>query len=264
MLVGMHPLPSRYMTSKLRPGRSWNAAAISSPDDASKAQEPPTKLSDRVYGDIVERILQGEYGEGDRLPSEAKLAEMNRVSRPIVREALSRLREDGLVRSQRGAGSYVECRPDRAMLDFAPLESLADMQRCFEFRAALEGESARLAAQHASPASLKEIERALQRLEECIQVGELGVDADFGFHLAIAKATNNRFFTDTLLSLKPQINFGQNLARNLGLRRPGQHLPEVQQEHVQILQAIREGDAERACQRMRQHIGNSRRRVFEG
>ncbi|MCP1365783.1 FCD domain-containing protein [Halomonas sp. BBD48] len=48
------------------------------------------------------------------------------------------------------------------------------------------------------------------------------------------------------------------------MRRPGQHLPEVQQEHVQILQAIREGDAERACQRMRQHIGNSRRRVFEG
>lgn len=226
--------------------------------------ERPAKLSDRVYGGIVERILKGEYAEGERLPSELRLAEMNGVSRPVVREALSRLREDGLVHSQRGAGSYVKRRPDRAMLDFAPLESLADMQRCFEFRAALEGESARLAAQHICPASLREIERALQRLGECIQAGELGVDADFGFHLAIARATNNRFFTDTLLSLKSQINFGQNLARNLGLRRPGQHLPEVQQEHVGVLEAIREGDPERACQQMRQHIGNSRRRVFEG
>ena len=250
------------MTSQ--PDRFWNTDTIHRLTDAWKARERPAKLSDRVYGDIVERILQGEYAEGDRLPSETKLAEMNQVSRPIVREALSRLREDGLVRSQRGAGSYVECRPDRAMLDFAPLESLADMQRCFEFRAALEGESARMAAQHISPASLKEIERALQRLEECIQAGELGVDADFGFHLAIAKATTNRFFTDTLLSLKSQITFGQNLARNLGLRRPGQHLPEVQQEHVEILHAIREGDPERACQKMRRHIGNSRRRVFEG
>ncbi|WP_280562982.1 MULTISPECIES: FadR/GntR family transcriptional regulator [unclassified Chromohalobacter] len=232
--------------------------------EVADSRARPARLSDKVYGVIVERILQGEYDEGHRLPSEAKLAEMNQVSRPIVRQALSRLREDGLVRSQRGAGSYVMRRPDRAMLDFAPLDSLADMQRCFEFRAALEGESARAATQYASTSALKEIEKALQRLEMCIQVGELGVDADFGFHLAVANATNNRFFTDTLLSLKAQINFGQNLARNLGLRRPGQHLPEVQEEHVRIFEAIRAGDAELACQRMREHIGNSRLRVFEG
>lgn len=223
-----------------------------------------SKLSDRVYADIVERILRGDYGEGQRLPSETQLAEMNRVSRPVVREALSRLRDDGVVRSQRGAGSFVKRRPDRAMLDFAPLESLADMQRCFEFRAALEGESARLAAQNATPGAVRDIERALYRLEECVQLGELGVDADFGFHLAIARATNNRFFTDTLLSLKAQINFGQNLARSLGLRRPGHHLPEVQVEHALVFEAIRDGDPDQACQRMRQHISNSRRRVFEG
>lgn len=248
------------MTSNPHTDFAQNSDGIS----PTHAQARAPKLSDRVYGDIIERILQGEYGEGDRLPSEAKLAEMNRVSRPIVREALSRLREDGLIRSQRGAGSYVECRPDRAMLDFAPLESLADMQRCFEFRASLEGESARLAAQNICSTSLREIEQALQHLEDCIQSGELGVDADFAFHLAISRATNNRFFTDTLLSLKAQINFGQNLARNLGLRRPGQHLPEVQQEHIRIFQAIRDGDPEWACQQMREHIGNSRRRVFEG
>lgn len=228
------------------------------------AAQRPAKLSDRVYADIVERILKGEYGEGDRLPSEAELAQLNQVSRPIVREALSRLRDDGLVRSHRGAGSFVQRRPDRAMLDFAPLDSLADMQRCFEFRTSLEAESARLAAQNATPTAVKEIEQALQRLEKRIHAGELGVDADFAFHLAIARATGNRFFTDTLLSLKEQINFGQNLARNLGLRRPNHHLPEVQQEHVRIFEAIRDGDPEQASQRMRQHISNSRRRVFEG
>lgn len=243
-----------------------------SPDSTPSPLSPPTladaerpaKLSDRVYGGIVERILKGEYAEGERLPSELRLAEMNGVSRPVVREALSRLREDGLVHSQRGAGSYVKRRPDRAMLDFAPLESLADMQRCFEFRAALEGESARMAAMHGSPSALKEIERALQRLEACIEARELGVEADFGFHLAIARATNNRFFSDTLMSLKAQINFGQNLARNLGLRRPDQHLPEVQQEHSRIFDAIQDRQPEQACQCMREHIGNSRRRVFEG
>lgn len=230
----------------------------------STGDERPPKLSDRVYANIVERILSGEYAEGARLPSEAELAQMNQVSRPIVREALSRLRDDGLVRSHQGAGSFVKRRPDRAMLEFAPLESLADMQRCFEFRAALEGESARLAALNADDEAIAAIERALQLLEKRIRDEELGVDADFGFHLAIARATNNRFFTDTLLSLKEQITYGQNLARNLGLRRPGHHLPEVQEEHRRIFLAIRSGDPEAARQRMRTHIGNSRRRVFEG
>lgn len=258
------------MTGKHSDSLSMAAAGVGMTDvpqaDISPVDvlERPAKLSDRVYADIVERILKGDYGEGEKLPSEAELARVNQVSRPIVREALARLRDDGLVRSHRGAGSFVKRRPDRAMLDFAPLESLADMQRCFEFRAALEGESARLAAQHAQPPAIKDIERALQRLEKSIQAGELGVDTDFGFHLAVARATNNRFFSETLLSLKAQINFGQNLARNLGLRRPGHHLPEVQEEHTRIFHAIREGDCEQASQRMRQHIGNSRRRVFEG
>lgn len=253
-------VPGRFMTYKRYPTQALSTPGISTPAEA----ERPAKLSDRVYGGIVERILKGEYAEGERLPSELQLAEMNGVSRPVVREALSRLREDGLVHSQRGAGSYVKRRPERAMLDFAPLESLADMQRCFEFRAALEGESARTAAMHGSPSALKEIERALQRLKACIEAGALGVEADFAFHLAIARATNNRFFSDTLMSLKAQINFGQNLARNLGLRRPGQHLPEVQQEHTRIFAAIHARQPEQACQCMREHIGNSRRRVFEG
>ena len=104
------------------------------------------KLSDRVYGDIVDRIIQREFGEGERLPSEEQLASYYGVSRPIVREALARLRDDELIRSQRGAGSFVQRRPERAMLEFAPLESLADIQRCFEFRIAVETEAARLAA----------------------------------------------------------------------------------------------------------------------
>lgn len=248
------------MTHKSYPDPSLSSLGL----PTFSGSERPAKLSDRVYGGIVERILNGEYAEGERLPSELRLAEMNGVSRPVVREALSRLREDGLVHSQRGAGSYVKRQPDRAMLDFAPLDSLADMQRCFEFRAALEGESARMAAMHGSTSALKEIEWALQRLEACIAAGELGVDADFGFHLAIARATNNRFFSDTLTSLKAQINFGQNLARNLGLRRPDQHLPEVQQEHARIFEAILARQPDQACQYMRDHIGNSRRRVFEG
>lgn len=59
------------------------------------------KLSDRVYGDILDRIMQREFGVSERLPSEEQLASHYGVSRPIMREALARLRDDALVRSQR-------------------------------------------------------------------------------------------------------------------------------------------------------------------
>ncbi|MDI5933699.1 FadR/GntR family transcriptional regulator [Halomonas kalidii] len=222
------------------------------------------KLSDRVYGDIVDRIIKGEYGEGQRLPSEAKFASMHGVSRPIVREALARLREDGLVRSHRGAGSFVLLRPDRAMLDFAPLESLADIQRCFEFRIAVEAESARLAALNATAEDKRAISAAFALLEQRIRENALGVDADYGFHLAIAHATHNRFFADTLVSLEAPITYGQRLARGLGQRHPGCHLPAVQEEHRDIHDSILAGDAEAASRHMRTHLSNSRRRVFEG
>ncbi|WP_111412702.1 FadR/GntR family transcriptional regulator [Billgrantia lactosivorans] len=222
------------------------------------------KLSDRVYGDIIDRIIRREFDEGERLPSEDALAKRYGVSRPIVREALAKLREDGLVRSHRGAGSFVCLRPDRAMLEFAPLETLADIQRCFEFRIAVEAESARLAAVNAGNEDRRAITAALRLLEQRIRDNALGVDADFGFHLAIAEATHNRFFSQTLLSLKEPITYGQNLARGLGLRRPAHHLPEVQEEHRRIHDSVIAGDGEAASRCMREHLGNSRRRVFEG
>lgn len=150
------------------------------------------------------------------------------------------------------------------MLRYAPLESIADIQRCFEFRIALEGEAARLAAERASSQELAAIERAVNLLKERITARELGVDADFAFHLAISKATGNNFFSDSLLSLEGQITFGQNLARNLGLKHPNTRLPEVQAEHEKIFEAIRRHEGDRAHEAMRQHISNSRRRVFEG
>ncbi|QOR38309.1 FadR family transcriptional regulator [Billgrantia diversa] len=222
------------------------------------------KLSDRVYGDIIDRIINRDYVEGERLPSEELLANRYGVSRPIVREALARLRDDGLVRSHRGSGSFVQRCPNRAMLDFAPLESLAEIQRCFEFRIAVETEAARLAATKATEDERVALTRALSLLEQRIRDNALGVDADFSFHLCVAHATHNRFFSDTLLSLQAAITYGQNLARGLGLRRPEHHLPEVQVEHRNIHDAILAGDAERAAQCMQNHLSNSRRRVFEG
>jgi DNA-binding FadR family transcriptional regulator len=222
------------------------------------------KLGDRVYGLIVERISRGDYPPQSRLPSEALLAREFRVSRPVVREALARLREDELIRSRRGSGSWVQRTPPRTVLNLAPIGSLADVQRCFEFRVSLEGEAAALAAERRNDDDLAAITAAFEQLERVIEAGELGADADYAFHRAIAKATANRYFVDVLDLLRAHIDAGMQITRTLSLQRPTARLRLVQDEHAAILAAVQKGRGRLAREAMRAHIGNARRRMFEG
>ena len=222
------------------------------------------KLSDQVYERIFGVIVSGEFPEHSKLPTELELADRFAVSRTIVREALARLKDDGLVLSRQGSGNFVTRRPDEAVLTFAPLGSIADMQRCFEFRISLESEAAYFAAQRSDEAAIGAIEHALAELDKIIETGQLGVEADFELHFAIAQAAQNRFFLSTMASLRNNICFGMNLARSLSLTRPSDRLQQVQAEHVVILDAIRDHDASRARDAMRRHLHNARTRVFEG
>ena len=150
------------------------------------------------------------------------------------------------------------------MLRFVPVASVADIQRCYEFRIALEGPAAALAAERRSDADLVELDAALGELESCIQEGRLGVEADARFHAAIAAASHNPFHRSVQRSLEPSIAVGMNLARNLSLLRPAVRLRVVQDEHVLIAEAIKAGDPAQARVAMETHIESARRRVFEG
>ena len=99
-------------------------------------------LPDQIYSDILNRILEGEYKEGERLPTEHALAERFATSRPTVREALARLRADGIITTRHGSGTTVARRPDPDVRRFAPLETLSDIRRCYEFRIVTEAGAA--------------------------------------------------------------------------------------------------------------------------
>jgi DNA-binding FadR family transcriptional regulator len=230
-------------------------------DSASNTLE--ARRSGGIYEQIFERIVSGELAVNARLPSETDLARSCGASRPVVREALARLREDGIIVSRQGSGSYVKRRPDSAILRFVPVSSIADVQRGFEFRAGLEGAAAALAAERWEEPDIAEIRRALAALDRCIANGELGVDADVHFHRAIAQATHNPYHIAVQATLQAQIAFGMNLTRNLSLR-DASRLRLVQDEHVAIVAALEARDAGSARAAMERHIENARRRMFEG
>src|SRR5207237_8613056 len=104
--------------------REWDAVA------------PAIRLGDRLSQRMVALIERGEFAEGGRLPAESELADRFGVSRPVIREALSRLRVMGMIVSRRGSGSYVQKRttqPEaKAAIGFGPVNSMAEGRNCRE------------------------------------------------------------------------------------------------------------------------------------
>src|ERR1700742_87594 len=94
--------------------------------------------SDHLYESLASLIGGDDFAEGSRLPAESELARRFDVSRPMIREALSRLRENGFIISRKGAGSFVQRRGGHAAyhggLGFAPISSLAQIRQCYDFR----------------------------------------------------------------------------------------------------------------------------------
>ena len=244
-------------TTALAGGSGWGTLTAAVP------------LGDQLSHRIATLIQRGEFADTGKLPTEATLADHFGVSRPVIREALSRLRAMGFIISRRGSGSYVRKRAlqsmqTSAMAGFGPLNSLAQVRQCFEFRVSVEGDAAYYAAQNRSPDLLSLMRDGLDRMENAITTGTVGMNADFEFHVAIARASGNNFYEAMMEALRTPIEFAINLARNLAMTRPLDHLLTVQAEHIAIFRAIEDRDREGARLAMRTHIEHACQRVFEG
>jgi DNA-binding GntR family transcriptional regulator len=86
------------------------APGYASPMAAPRRGEVP--LYQRVRGILLDRMASGQYGPGDRLPSEGVLAEDLGVHRLTVRRALDELSREGLLRARQGSGTFVSSRPE--------------------------------------------------------------------------------------------------------------------------------------------------------
>jgi GntR family transcriptional repressor for pyruvate dehydrogenase complex len=221
------------------------------------------RLADVLYGQLLMRIVNGDVAEGDRLPSEAEISKMFGASRPVVRQALMQLQVDGLVYSRKGAGTFVRMRPPARLNDFVEPADVAGYLRSFELRTAVEGEAARLAARRRTPNQLKAINEAARALEDAVTRKETGHQEDFGFHMAIAEATDNELFVRVLADLADVMR--GSMAMGLSLTRTGSDLrrSQVLREHWQIAHAITAEDADAAALYMRFHLVQTRIRTTD-
>lgn len=115
-----------------------------------------TTSSGRLHASLRADILSGRLEPGDALPSERRLSEDFGLSRHVVREALKRLQQAGLVAiSQGGATRVRDWRHHgglELLLEGDVPEELNAPRAAMEMRAAIGADAARLAARRADPA----------------------------------------------------------------------------------------------------------------
>lgn len=220
------------------------------------------RLADRAYTEIVRIINDQGMVSGDRLPSEARLADLFGMSRTIVREALARLASDGITEARRGAGSYVKRRPSDRLGSHMPMDALAATLGTYEVRFVLEAEAARLAAQRRSHHQLEAIERALSALRVALLSNAPAHDEDWNLHRSIAEATGNAAFPPVFDHLREAVMQILRAGVEISRARPPEVIGAMMDEHDAIVDAIRARDADGAALAMRWHLSQGRKRLM--
>ena len=200
---------------------------------------------------------------GHKLPPEHVLTEEFAVSRSVLREAVAALKAEGLLVSRRGSGVFVaEKLPVRPFSILpADLNTVTATVAALELRAGLEIEAAGLAAMRRRASHIDEIEKALDDMQHRGSRDASGVAADYAFHFAIARATENTYFPEFLGYL------GKFLIPRQALRVAADpsagldtYVQMLVREHHDILNAIRTRDEFAAREAMRRHLGGAAER----
>ena len=203
----------------------------------AKPRKPKT-LVDRVYHEIQNRILYNIWGTGHQA-LEQELAEELNVSRTPVREALIRLQRDGLV----------EVIPRHGMR-VLPI-SATDVQEIYQILTSLESLAVELAsARKLTAKELDSLDRASQEMQVAHEASDLKswAKADESFHVHLVELSGNRILTEVVDNF-----WGRAQRARMTMLSLRKSTADSTQEHIKLVNAIRNGDGELARKTLEAH-----------
>lgn len=221
----------------------------------------PQSLADRITVSLRDTIVSGKYSLGEQLPPGKNLALNFGVSITVIREALSRLKADGLVASRQGKGVFVtkdtKDRPFRLAKSKEKTRALLDV---LELRMGVEVQAASLAAQRRTSADLKLMAKCLKAMEPSRKSFDEALSADIEFHRTIAVATRNPLIVSFMEFLQPHLRDAIALARATSAKKVDTAAA-AYEEHCEIYNAIASGDQLRARVAVQSVLDGTLRRV---
>ena len=203
------------------------------------------KASHQAADAICGKLRSGAYRVGARLPSEHELGSELGVSRSTVREAVRELTSLGVLEIQHGRGTFVRSlRPDLLLRGDSLLAPPNDRIReeLLEVRNIVEPEAAALAATRATDEEIDRLRYDVDRLAESIGYG-IAPPEDLGFHLDLVRATHNAALWRVSGAIISFYQWDGNLPTEQDVI-----------DHRAICEAVRDRDALRARQAMRDHL----------
>lgn len=205
--------------------------------------EQSDKLSQgaAAYEKLYAAIREGALQPGERVREEDIAARFS-LSRTPIREALRKLEAEGIVQHKPRIGAVI-----RRL-------SHTEVVELYEMRAVLERTAAQLAAKHASPGEIDEMEDLNSAIAASIDAPMQAAAINQSFHRCIYLATRNRFLLDAARSLN-------NALMLLGptTLADKERITIVCQQHQDVIDAIRQGDVERAGACAEVHLQTSLR-----
>ncbi len=221
-------------------------------------QRPPL-LAEKLAHEVRQEIADGAFKAGDRLPTEREMSETYGVSRAIVREAMGRLKHDGIVVSRQGSGAFVaDGMAPTLRLHIAPSDA-EDLRAVVELLNTVRASASAYAAVRRTPAQLAVIAGWYEAIGRAIQNQEPGEEEDIAFHRAIIDAAGNKLFNQILDFLDARVRQFVRTARTNSRHRG--FAEQVQEEHRVMLEAIRAGDPDAARLAAEQHLANALKRL---
>jgi len=237
--------------------------SLSSPEELGLEPVRHERFAERVYESLFHAIMTGKLAPDTRLPAEVQLAAFFQVSRPVVRQALDRLRQDQLIESIQGSGTYVRA---THKVPASPTSTGSDMSYLvhgLELRLVIEPECAYFAALRRTTADLERMESMLTGFEDAVAKGDVAHHFDFGFHEAIGQASANPRLAQVLKSLEYDVSHAINLWRHMAQLKPWRRTQDAMGEHRAIYELIKQQDAEGARRAMRSHVEKARIRMLD-
>ncbi len=225
---------------------------------------PTARASARTIEETIHKnISDGVWKVNMRLPTERELSERFGAARNTVRKALESLEKSGTVVRQVGQGTFVaRSASENHRLSSGPRTDLTDMSpaEVLEARAMIEPASAKILVARASPTDVQDLERCYNG---CVEAGSLEEFEhwDAQFHKALIQLTKNSFLMamyENVTRARLDSEWGQLKKQSATPRRRDAY----NREHAEILQAVRDRDAERLEKAIRGHLIHVRRNLF--
>ena len=208
---------------------------------------------EQVFDQMQSLLIDGTWHPGDKLPSENDLSAAFGVSRMTIRQAMQKLKALGLIETRTGSGSYVcEVNPEDSLNELIPLMYIGSPSQIhvFQFREMIESESVRIATPSAGEKDLKKLEDQLTRMNNAAAEDNIKLFSqyDLKFHMTIVKMTGN-----------PLMIKAYDILRNVLMESMDNVIEKMKYKsaldyHQKILDAMKQKDAVRAEDLMREHI----------